>query len=486
MGVLLEIGIAGWLILCIQLSVFCLLLTLGLRVTKSSRALLSCLSRCLRESRDLVTEADSGLNIARACATRYRHAAERIENIDAYAICSSEVSRASAISFAGHRWSYSKIDDLLHGGPGFLVTLGLIGTFVGLMGNMIQLSELVLASETTAQQSSLLSGLAAVFPSMAAAFSTSLLGVSLSCILWLVGTATGMLSLKQELTEHLAGYLEQVVQADCRRYSLIGESMERMEKYLTEYLSTFSSKVSASIEHAIQANIRNLVSSLSSQVLETKALVTQVRQGSERLADAGITFFNASRVLNETDFAEKFGISCETFLQCTDAVSASSKLLIEASTTNSVSSQALTGSISAAIDIIDKLSTSLISTDMRASELISLTIQSNEKLVDATTSVESIQKRGMTWLSMRAKTDQQLMEINSELNKAVSSITNVAEQVASTRLSDVNEISNGIASLNQTVNELSQTVQRQTLAVQSVVEGLRQMQATTNRLLELS
>jgi hypothetical protein len=484
MSILLEIGLAGWLIIVAQLLVFSLILVLGLQLEMSSRALRSCLSRSLRESRDFVTEDDAGLGLARACATRYRPAVAKIEKVDVYAICFSEVSRATACTIGRYRWSFSRIDDLLHGGPGFLVTLGLIGTFIGLMGNMVKLSELVIVSDTVAQQSNLLGALAAVFPSMAAAFSTSLLGVSLSSILWLVGASNGMLNLKNDIVDLLSGYLEQVVQADCRRYSLVGESMERMEKYLTDYLSQFSSRVSASVEQAIQSNIRTLVSSLSSQVSETKAFVSQVKEGSERLHDAGYVFFKASSLLQETDFAENFGVSCSSFLQSVSAFVDSSRSLSNASNANAnaKSSALLRDSVLETEKVIESISTSLALSEKRIEDLAFLAVQSNEQLSSATSSVESIQKRGMTWLSMRAKTDQQLMEINSQLNEALTNVADIAAQVAQTRLQDVNDISSGLASLGRGIAELRLTVQQQGQVLERVIEGLNQMQSVTSRL----
>jgi len=482
MSILLKIGLAGWLILVTQLLVFSLILVLGLQLEKSSRALRSCLSRSLRESRDFVTEEDAGLGLARACATRYRPAVAKIEKVDVYAICFSEVSRATACTIGRYRWSYSRIDDLLHGGPGFLVTLGLIGTFIGLMGNMVKLSELVIISDSVAQQSNLLGALAAVFPSMAAAFSTSLLGVSLSSILWLVGASNGMLNLKNDIVDLLSGYLEQVVQADCRRYSLVGESMERMEQYLSDYLSQFSSRVSASIEQAIQSNIRTLVSSLSSQVSETKTFITQVKEGSERLAEAGYVFFKASSLLQETDFAENFGVSCSSFLKSVSAFVDSSRSLSTASNANAESSLSLRESVLETEKVIESVSASLALSEKRIEELVVLAVQSNQKLGAATSSVESIQKRGMTWLSMRAKTDQQLMEINSQLNEALANVADIAAQVAQTRLQDVNDISSGLASLGRGIAELRLTVQQQGQVLESVIEGLNQMQSVTSRL----
>lgn len=485
MDILLKIGAPGWIIIISQLAVFGLILRLGLDVDKSTRALRLVLSRCLRESRDLIADNDSEMNLARNCATRYRLAAARIEGVDAYAIANSEISRATASRLFKRSWSYLKIDELLHGGSGFLVTLGLIGTFFGLMANMVQLSELVLASEDGSQQASLMQGLAAVFPSMAAAFTTSLIGVLLSSILWIVGTANGMLSLKDELVELLSGYLEQVVQADCRRYSLVGESMERMEKYLTEYLSRFSDIVGNSIERAIMKNISSLISALNYQVDQVTSLVSRIKEDSAKLSDASAVYFKASKMLSESDFAERFGESCSLFLKSSDEISRSSVLLAEASTDAATSCKQLSESITVSSEVTESLGTSLVEAKNNTAKVLSLGVDSIEKLREATGAIEGIQKRGMTWLSMRAKTDQQLMEINSQLNDVISNIANVAVQVANTRASDIEEIRRNVNTVNNIANRLSTAVTHQDDATKEVVKGLEQMKSLAAKIASL-
>ena len=109
MDILLRIGAPGWIIIISQFAVFGLILRLGLDVDKSTRALRLVLSRCLRESRDLIADNESEMNLARNCATRYRLAAARIEGVDAYAIANSEMSRATASRLFMRSWSYLKI-----------------------------------------------------------------------------------------------------------------------------------------------------------------------------------------------------------------------------------------------------------------------------------------------------------------------------------------------------------------------------------------
>lgn len=482
MDILLKIGIPGWIILVSQFGVFAIILKLGVEVEKSSRLLRSTLSRCLRESRDLIPDNQSELSLASNCATRYRIAATRIEGVDAYAIANSEISRATASRLINKRWSYSKVDELLHGGSGFLVTLGLIGTFFGLMANMVQLSELVLASEDSSQQASLMQGLAAVFPSMAAAFTTSLVGVLLSSILWIVGTANGMLGLKDELTELLSGYLEQVVQADCRRYSLVGESMERMEQYLTDFLSKFSERVGNSIEMAIMKNISSLVGSLNYQVDQVTSLVSRVKDDSAKLSEAGSTYLRASKILSESDFAERFGDACSSFLKSSDNFSKSSGLLLEASTDAALSCKELAESVSLSTEVTQALGTSLVETKKSTVQVLSHGVESIQKLREATAAIEGIQKRGMTWLSMRAKTDQQLMEINSQLNDVIANIAGIANQVANTRVSDIVEVQNKITIINEIADRLAKTISRQETSTQAIMEGLDQMQSVAARI----
>jgi hypothetical protein len=482
MDIIFKIGIPGWLILVAQFSVFAIILRLGLEFEKSSRSLRTILSRCLRESRDLVSDNDMQLSLARDCATRYRIAATRIEDVDAYAIANSEISRATAIRLFKRSWSYPKIDELLHGGSGFLVTLGLIGTFFGLMANMVQLSELVLASEDGSQQASLMQGLAAVFPSMAAAFTTSLVGVLLSSILWIFGTTNGLLTLKDELTELLSGYLEQVVQVDLTRYSLVGETMERMEKYMTNFLSTFSESVGDSIEQAIMNNIASLVSALKYQVDQITSLVARIKDGSEKLSDAGLLFHSASQVLGKSDFAERFGEACDLFLISSEQFSKSSELLVEASGDAASSCKELVEAVELSSSVTESLGSSLIEAKDSTIQLLSLGVTSIERLKDATGAIEGIQKRGMTWLSMRAKTDQQLMEINSQLNDVIANIAEVASRVASTRAADIAEIQSSISSVKEIANSLSAAIKQQENTSVLVVEGLEQMQSVAARI----
>ena len=91
----------------------------------------------------------------------------------------------------------------------------------------------------------------------------------------------------------------------------------------------------------------------------------------------------------------------------------------------------------------------------------------------------------MTWLSMRAKTDQQLMEINSQLNDVITNIASVAVQVANTRASDIEEIRRNVIAVDDIANRLSTAVSRQDDATKEVMMGLEQMKSLAAQIASL-
>ena len=133
---------------------------------------------------------------------------------------------------------------------------------------------------------------------------SSLAGILLSSSLWLIGTFNGMAGLTDELLDLLCGYLEQVVQADCRCYSLVGESIERMQNYLDDYLSKFSTTVGVQIEQSIDQSIKRLVNALTIQVEETTLFVKAISGGCGRLEKAGHIFAQATAQLERSDFSD--------------------------------------------------------------------------------------------------------------------------------------------------------------------------------------
>lgn len=481
-----NISTIGRLVLIIQAIIFALILVLGLYQTNKTRILRMKLQQSLGKSLDTIDSQSGIFRIATECRSRYRRAAERIENVDAEAIVYSEMAIFPVVRIGGMRWSFLQIDELLQGGPGYLVTLGLIGTFTGLIQNMSNLSGLLLAGEGISSQSGLIEGFASIFPSMGAAFSTSLLGIFLSSCLWITGIFFGISRTKTELEQLLCGYLEQVVQADCRCYSLAGESMERMEEYLTDYLSKFSDHVGSKIEASISKSISKLVTTLSNQVDQTTNFVEQVSTGSKQIAHSGEVFSQATLMLEKSSFAKEFSEACGLFMEHTQMLNQATNLMDNSACTLNDTTKNLAISIDQSTEIQANLANNLVNAihviDLTGNTLQKSNSESNDAMKEATNAMHGLQKRGMTWLSMRAKTDSKLIELNENLQNTLSLYADMANQIATSADSTFSGYVEQIGELSRASQTLQEKSIQQESAFKEMKDGLNRIASIEQKL----
>ena len=392
------------------------------------------------------------------------------------------LSRFPIIKSGKLKWTICQSDELLNGAPGFLVTLGLIGTFTGLIQNLSGLSGLLLAGEGMSGQPTLIQGFASIFPSMGAAFITSLAGILLSSSLWLIGTCNGMTGLKDELINLLCGYLEQVVQADCRCYSLVGESLDRMQNYLDDYLSKFSNTVGSQIEHSIDQSIKRLVTALTFQVEEANHLTKTISQGCRDLGKAGHIFFKATEKLEKSDFAFDFSEACSSFIDHTKLLAQTTENIKEGSALLTQQANKLADQISKSCDIYQDMGGVLVQSAnaLEASKHSALT--TTEQLSTAVEAMEGVNRRGMSWLSMRAKTDSKLVVLTEQLQQMLVEFSTVAYKISETTYADFSALRGDLNELKSVSSDLLDEAQRSETEMQLVKAGLQEMAEAPTRL----
>ena len=454
---------------------FLLILGVGIYQLTTTKYLRRSLAESLRLSQDTISEANGINSLAVACRTRYRNAAERIESVDAHLISVSELARFPIISIGKIRWSICQTSELVDGAPSFLVTLGLVGTFSGLIQNLSGLSSLLVTGNGINEQTSLIEGFASIFPVMGAAFVTSLVGILLGSIFWLVGALNGMTRLRDEITDLLCGYLEQVVQADCRRYSLVGESVERMQVYLDDYLSKFSSTIGNQIQNSIDQSIKRLVSALTIQVEEATQFVRAVTQGCNDLERAGLVFSKATAQLESSDFASDFSDACANFIDHTKLLSQTTEKVKAASGDLAQQAIDLAVQISKSCDVHQDISTALVQSSNSLEVSQKTAISTGERLHAAVDAMEGINKRGMTWLSMRAKTDSKLVGLTEQLQTLLSNFTTLADKITSSTYEDLSVLRKDIKELRGISNSLAEGARNNEAEIRHIKEGLRQI-----------
>lgn len=318
----MEVSSGALYFLLIEAALFIVLVYSIFLAKQRLNPLLGGLSKSLSLSEDLFGDERNFVTSAR---TRYRRAAERIEEVDAHAIAAGELSSYELLHIGRWRANLGGLSELMNSAPGVFITIGLLGTFIGLVFNLDQLAS-ILDSGSSAP-SDLIDQLSLILKPMSTAFVSSLGGVFFSLLFWLVGLLSGANRLLEESEHLLTAYLEQIVQADCNRFSLMRASVERLELSMSEFLSTFSSRVGQALDQALSAKVSDVFDSIKAGSSALESYASTMSEGVHQLQVSGNAFYKASGIFSKTSFASDFSESVESFLDTADKLRQSSASL---------------------------------------------------------------------------------------------------------------------------------------------------------------
>lgn len=489
-----NISSAGLSILSIQSFIFITTIWLSIYQEKRLSPLKEKLKNCREKISDSINVIDAenpknrSLELAIECKERYQHAASSIENISAVTIAANTIDEYPIIRKGPKKWTLGEINELITGAPTFLITLGLIGTFYGLIQNMAKLSLLLTTQENIGETEGLITNFANIFPAMGAAFSTSLAGVFYSSMIWILSILFGTINSREKLEQSLCDYLEHIVQVNCRTSSL-SAALDRMEDILTDYLSNFTNIVGGAIEKSVDRAIGNLVNTLKNHVDNTAAFTREIEISCGQLKDAGEVFSIATERLHKSSFADDFSNACSKFIN-------HSNLLEQASQNIKVSSLNLSDSINHLNSVIEstgevqsaqlsELAQSSKTMNLTSSSLMSSNDQSIRELQNAVLAIQNVQKRGMTWLSMRAKTDEKITDLNEDLRKIVVQFSEVNEKIISSSQSTFNTYRQEINRISEYARELTNLNNERQKDYEDIKEGLDQIKSVDEKVSNL-
>lgn len=342
------------------------------------------LNRSLRLSEDLFGDERSFVTSAR---TRYRRAAERIEDVDAHAIASGELSSHEIFRVTKWRVNIGALNELMGSAPGVFITIGLLGTFLGLALNLNQLGMVLEVSDgASASPGKLVDSLAGILAPMSTAFISSLGGVFFSLLFWLTSLILGANRLFEETETLLTAYLEQVVQADCNRFSMTRASLERIELCFADFMSRFSERVGQAIDDAMTAKVQEVFSSIKKGADSLVLYAEVMDEGARKFADSGNSFHKAAEVFSRSTFATQFGDSVSCFLNATDDLASSASNLATDINTLSDRTELIEKGWGETRDSI------LLSTQM-ASDIIESTTRLGESMFNSLTELKEATKQ---------------------------------------------------------------------------------------------
>jgi hypothetical protein len=236
----------------------------------------------------------------------YRSRLEILEEVDTKSIVCQHLEQCYFFELVGIRLSFLQLVSFTNSVPAYLVTLGLIGTFLGLIENLSNLSSLLSTDDVQ--------GYSPILNSMGTAFISSLLGVCGSLFIWLYEHFRGIDRIEDKMIFSIVTYLDSVVKPTVQRYSLMGKAVERIEIYLGEFLSNFTESVSVAIDKAMREKLDEVFNTITNLSEESRRLVGTISEISKNYSTASHIFKEAADTFSTTDFATNFTQSTQTFL----------------------------------------------------------------------------------------------------------------------------------------------------------------------------
>ncbi|WP_295536253.1 MotA/TolQ/ExbB proton channel family protein [Synechococcus sp. UW140] len=323
---MVGISFGATIFLLIEGSFFVFLIYSLIIINKNTKPILSILVRSLRVSEDLFGDERNFVTSAR---TRYRRAAERIEDVDAYAIASGELGGYEVLRIWKWKINMGALSEIMASAPGVFITIGLLGTFFGLVLNLNELSNILSVGSGSSSSSpgDLVDRLGGILGPMSTAFVSSLGGVFFSLLFWLIAQVMGANRVANESEALLVAYLEQIVQADCNRYSLMRASVERMELCLAEFMSKFGERVGSAIDNAISKKIDDVFEAIKVGSDALAVYSCTMHQGVDSLSESSKLFFEASTYFSNSTFPLEFGNSVNALVNSSTALSTSAQLV---------------------------------------------------------------------------------------------------------------------------------------------------------------
>lgn len=320
----MQVSQQAWIFLGIETFLFLVLLYSLFKANRKLRPLLKGLNRSLRFSEDQFGDDQNFVTSARS---RYRRAAEKIEEVDAHSIAAGELSGVELLHIGKWRVNIGGLSELMGSAPGVFITIGLLGTFVGLAANLQELGELL--NTEGGAPGEIVGRLGNVLGPMSTAFLSSLGGVFYSLVFWLIGLVVGCNRLLEETEALLTAYLEQIIQADCNRFSLMRASIERIELVLSNFMSRFSEDVGVAIEKSMNQKIGEIFDAIERGSKAMESYAETFNTGIGDLNISGQRFLQASEAFNASDFATEFGQSTIIFREAIKQANAEFRSLSE-------------------------------------------------------------------------------------------------------------------------------------------------------------
>ena len=237
---------------------------------------------------------------------RFAEASKRLEQVNTVALIDQVYSRERVVFL-----SCEQIDYFCRILPNLLISLGLLGTFIGITINLNALSQTISQTIVT-DVNSLLLELQQPLQGMGIAFTTSLVGIAFSALLTFWNVLFNTKLEKERLISALEDYLDNIffpsLEGQTRMDIVVKGMTNSFEVFLTKFGQTVRESVSLALQEKLQeifdANMK--VTMVAEQLYNRLASTSGIIANSaEEFQRAGDRFIEAAQALDHSQFPRR-------------------------------------------------------------------------------------------------------------------------------------------------------------------------------------
>lgn len=232
---------------------------------------------------------------------RYITLLHAVDMIDTAEFSAGEIE---TISFRFYSWDLTaaSAQGWLRQAPGILISLGLLGTFLGLTIGLTQISG---ALGRDASPADTIAALSAIVRPMGAAFQTSLLGLFLSLLVLLWTQINGTRHCLERCESLLSSWLETVLpqQVGHQVMTPLRRSITDLNASLQQLPDTVHSAIGTAMREAFAARLDQLFDANATLAAEADAAVRRFAAAASALNESGQDFLQAAQAFRHSDFA---------------------------------------------------------------------------------------------------------------------------------------------------------------------------------------
>jgi hypothetical protein len=232
---------------------------------------------------------------------RYKDASINLETVNTSALIDQVYSR-QRIGWFG----WERVEQFGRNLPNLLISLGLLGTFLGITLNLYELNQ-TLDSSSANQISTLLPQIQRQLQGMGIAFSSSLIAIFFSALLTICNWIFNINIVKYQLLSSLEDYLDNIYQPTVPGHTPIDKAVDRLVHEFSDFLYRFGDTVRDAVENSLGEKIQEIIdlnnqaSNLAMQVYSNfQSSATTMAKSSNEMQYSISTFENAIASLNRT------------------------------------------------------------------------------------------------------------------------------------------------------------------------------------------